>query len=155
MSLRPALPALIVAILAGLLLGLGLFTFSYAEGLSYLSNDPKACVNCHVMNDVFSSWEKSGHHHVAVCNDCHTPDDWFGKYVTKAINGWNHSRAFTLEDFHEPIQITKRNAGLLQQNCIRCHESLVHDAILVPAGGASLAPSCVRCHRGAGHGPIR
>jgi cytochrome c nitrite reductase small subunit len=31
--------------------GVGTFTFGYARGFSYLSADPRACVNCHVMNE--------------------------------------------------------------------------------------------------------
>ncbi len=38
------------------------FTFRYAEGLSYFSTDPKACANCHIMNDQFVSWSKGPHH---------------------------------------------------------------------------------------------
>ena len=108
-----------VCLLVGICVGVGAFTFSYAEGLSYMSNDPNACVNCHVMREQLDSWAKSGHHHVAVCNDCHTPHNLVGKYTTKAINGWNHSKAFTLQDFHQPIQITKRNKDIVQENCIR------------------------------------
>jgi len=40
--------------LVGALTGLGAFTFRYAQGLSYLSNDPKACTNCHIMNEQFA-----------------------------------------------------------------------------------------------------
>jgi len=42
----------LTAILAagvGVLLGIGLVTFVYAEGASYLSTDPAACANCHIM----------------------------------------------------------------------------------------------------------
>ncbi len=149
--LRPR-RAILTAMLIGIPIGAGLFTFRYAEGLAYMSNDPRACVNCHIMNDEYNAWAKSGHHHVAVCNDCHTPHDLIGKYTTKAINGWNHSRAFTLQDFHDPIQITPRNARILQENCIRCHQSMVQDTLLREdshGGGAS----CVHCHRNVGHGP--
>ena len=31
----------------GSLVGVGTFTFGYANGAAYLSNDPKACINCH------------------------------------------------------------------------------------------------------------
>jgi hypothetical protein len=34
--------------LVGALLGVGGFTFYYAEGFSYPSSDPDACVNCHM-----------------------------------------------------------------------------------------------------------
>ncbi len=33
----------------GSLIGVGLFTFIYARGISYLGNDPATCANCHVM----------------------------------------------------------------------------------------------------------
>lgn len=146
---------IVVCILVGICLGTGAFTFNYAEGLSYMSNDPSACVNCHIMREQHDSWAKGGHHHVAVCNDCHTPHDLVGKYTTKAINGWNHSKAFTLQDYHEPIQITPRNKDIVQQNCLRCHESLVHEAIIAPSGGVRETPYCVTCHRTVGHGPTR
>jgi len=140
--------------LMGIPIGLGLFTFRYAEGLSYMSNDPRACMNCHIMNDQYNSWAKAGHHHVAVCNDCHTPHDFVGKYMTKAINGWNHSKAFTLQNFPEPIRITPRNAGILQANCVRCHEPLVEDTLLrFEAHGGGV--SCIHCHKSVGHGPVR
>ena len=35
----------------GIAVGLGGYTFVYARGYSYLTNDPAACANCHVMED--------------------------------------------------------------------------------------------------------
>src|SRR5512139_1760454 len=99
--------------LAGLfggVVGLGGFTFTYASGLSYLSNDPAACVNCHIMNDQWDRWNRGTHHAVATCNDCHTPHDSIvTKYAVKGINGFRHSLAFTTGNFPEPIQITDLN----------------------------------------------
>jgi cytochrome c nitrite reductase small subunit len=43
--------AIVLAGLTGTLAGLGVYTFHYGEGLSYFSTDPRACKNCHVMND--------------------------------------------------------------------------------------------------------
>lgn len=103
----------LLTIPVGILLGLGSFTFFYAEGLSYFSKDPKACVNCHVMNHQYDSWIASGHHHVATCNDCHLPSEGLSKFIAKARNGWNHSLAFTLENFHHPILITPHNRAIL------------------------------------------
>lgn len=145
---------LLLAVPAGFMLGLGVFTFYYAEGGSYFSENPRACVNCHVMNHQYDSWVASGHHHVATCNDCHLPREGLAKYLAKARNGWNHSLAFTLENFPHPIIISRKNAGILQENCVRCHEQLVHDAILIPAGGSHQAQSCIHCHRNVGHVPI-
>ena len=144
-----------VAVLIGIPAGLGLFTFRYAEGLSYFSTDPKACANCHIMNDQYDSWSKSGHHHVATCADCHLSHDFIPKMIDKTRNGWNHSKAFTLENFHEPIMITPPNAAILQNNCLRCHGDFVHDVTAQQTAGGSSAVSCVQCHRSAGHGPLR
>jgi cytochrome c nitrite reductase small subunit len=58
----------------GLLIGIGVFTFVYARGGSYLTDKPEACVNCHVMREQYAGWVKGSHRLVAVCNDCHTPD---------------------------------------------------------------------------------
>ena len=57
---------MILACLLGVLLGVGLYTFTYGEGFSYLSNNPEACVNCHVMQDQYDSWQKGTHHAAAV-----------------------------------------------------------------------------------------
>jgi hypothetical protein len=43
---------LLLAGAAGGVFGLGGYTFVYAEGGSYFSDDPRACVNCHVMREV-------------------------------------------------------------------------------------------------------
>jgi len=51
---------------AGIAVGLGLFTFVYAKGWSYLTNDPKACANCHVMTEQYEGWLKASHRSVAV-----------------------------------------------------------------------------------------
>lgn len=134
----------------GILAGAGGFTFYYAKGLSYFSSDPKACVNCHVMNDEYDSWQKSSHHYAAKCIDCHIPHTFPQKYMVKAQNGWNHSRAFTLQNFEEPIRIKPGNLNVLQQNCLHCHEGIVseinrHDQY-VKSG-----PRCTECHRSVGH----
>ena len=92
MRVIPTLSTLALAILVGI----GLTTFRYADGFSYLSSDPAACANCHIMWPRYDSWQKSSHKAVAGCIDCHLPHDFIGKYLAKAENGWNHSRAFTL-----------------------------------------------------------
>ncbi len=140
-----------VAIAAGILLGLGAFTFQYAEGLSYLSADPRACVNCHIMQPQYDSWQKSSHHAVAVCVDCHLPHDFIGKYLAKAENGYHHSKGFTFQDFQEPIMIKGKNARILQENCVACHADMTHD-MLSAGGGDRAAVECVHCHRAVGHG---
>jgi cytochrome c nitrite reductase small subunit len=132
-------------------LGVGFFTFGYAQGLSYFSSDPRACANCHIMNDQYASWQKGPHHGDAVCVDCHLPHTGVAKLMAKASNGYHHSKGFTLQDFHEPIMIKPGNARILQDNCLRCHGDFVHDVV---AGSTTdrNAVLCVHCHRGVGHG---
>lgn len=148
------LSGLILCASVGVVLGLGGYTFHYAEGGSYFSSDPKACVNCHVMRDPYDAWQKASHHAVATCNDCHMPREFVPKYVAKARNGFWHSKGFTLQDFHEPISISARNAAILQKNCIACHQGLVQD-IVGHGSAADETNNCVRCHASAGHGPRR
>lgn len=99
----------VLAVLLGILLGVSAHTLVYAEGFSYLSDDPKACVNCHVMREQYDGWQKASHHAHASCNDCHTPHDFIRKYLTKVDHGWRHSKGFTLNNFHEPIRITPKD----------------------------------------------
>lgn len=149
---RAAWPRILIVALLGCAAGAGAYTFHFAEGLSYLSNDPRACLNCHVMRDQFDGWQKGAHHAAATCNGCHVPHDLLGKYLTKAEHGWRHSKAFTLQDFHEPIRIKDSSRAIVRDNCVRCHASLVGD---IEAHDSSWgAPSdCLHCHADAGHGP--
>ena len=52
----------VLSALVGAALGLGVYTFLYAQGHSYFSNNPAACANCHVMRDYLDSWQRSSHH---------------------------------------------------------------------------------------------
>ena len=141
---------LLSATVVGLTAGVGLFTFGYARGASYMTDDPRACDNCHVMEEQFAGWTKSSHRAVAVCNDCHTPPGFVPKYATKAINGFNHSFAFTSGRFPEPIQITPRNRRVTESACRKCHAPIV-DAIDAHAEGPREELACLGCHRNVGH----
>lgn len=144
--------AVVAVALSALVGGLGAFTFSHAKGWSYFSSDPQACVNCHVMEPQFASWQHSSHRNVAVCNDCHMPHDFVNKWYTKALNGWNHSVAFTTGDFPEPITIKGRNKEIALHNCQSCHSQLVGDMhISVSLKHEADAPTYTSCHGNVGH----
>lgn len=154
---------ILLAVLLGGGIGVAGFTFQYAEGLSYLSTEPKACVNCHIMNEQFDSWRKGPHHAAATCYDCHLPTTFPEKYVAKALNGYHHSVGFTFQPsastgapgerlfFAEPVRIKPANSQILQDNCLRCHGDLVHQVVRGSTDAAG-AIRCVHCHRGVGHG---
>lgn len=143
--------ACVAAVAFGVLVGVGGFTFAYARGDSYLTNDPKACVNCHVMREQFEGWTRSSHHAVATCNDCHTPHAFVGKWATKALNGWNHSFAFTTGRFEEPIRIGPRNRAITERACRSCHQTLVETIDFAGHVGVAQPLSCLRCHWNVGH----
>jgi cytochrome c nitrite reductase small subunit len=147
-------PRLGFSLALGLLLGTGAVTLYTSEAASYLSDDPRACANCHVMRDHFDGWQKAGHHAYATCNDCHVPPSLIPKYLAKAENGYHHSKGFTLQDFHEPIRIKPRNKAVLNANCTRCHRDIVQE-IIPHAGREEDRLDCVRCHASVGHGPVR
>lgn len=139
----------ILGVLMGLAAGLSIYTFVYARGTSYLTNDPTACANCHVMQGHYDAWSHSSHRAVAVCNDCHAPHTFVGKYVSKGINGFNHSWAFTTGRFHEPIQVTAFNERIIEGACRNCHQDIVQ---MIDHGPHTSEPlSCIRCHPAVGH----
>lgn len=152
--MRTRQAALVVAaMLAGMAAGLGLYTFVYAKGYSYVTNDPAACANCHVMNEQYAGWVKSSHRSVAVCNDCHVPQDPLGKYATKGRNGFWHSYYFTTQSFVEPIRATPFSRRIAEANCRRCHAEVVQ-AMGTPSHAGSDEISCIRCHGSVGHAEL-
>ena len=157
--------AVTAVVLIGMAVGLGAFTFVYAKGYSYLTSDPAACANCHIMDEHYAAWLKSSHHTVAGCNDCHTPHDIVGKYWTKAQNGFWHSFYFTTGTYPDPLRITPRNREVTEHACRDCHEG-VTEAIEHGGGlegtrlargdghgedGGEEAFLCTRCHSNVGH----
>ncbi len=151
---RPQLLGISAALLVGVAAGLGVFTFGYAKGASYLTNNPAACANCHVMSEHYSAWMKSSHRSVATCNDCHTPHDLVRKYVTKAENGFWHSFAFTSGRYPDPLRIKPRNNRVTEQACRYCHVEIV--SAIDPVAHTGRPPpaselSCIRCHAYVGH----
>lgn len=146
---RTAILGLVIGV--GVLAGVGGFTFFYANGFSYFSTRPEACMNCHIMKPQYDAWLKSSHHTAAKCVDCHLPHSFIPKYLAKGDNGYRHSKGFTFQNFHEPIMITEKNSRILNDNCLRCHASIAH-AISPALSNDGKQVACVHCHRGVGHG---
>lgn len=141
----------IVAVLVGLTIGIGGYTFVYAKGYSYLTNDPAACANCHIMRDHYVAWTRASHRSVAVCNDCHTPPGLVPKYMTKAQNGFWHSFYFTTGRYPDPLQITPRNQDVLERACRKCHTELTDPIDPAHAASGARGLRCTRCHHDVGH----
>jgi cytochrome c nitrite reductase small subunit len=140
-----------VAVLLGVVVGLGTYTFVYAKGYSYLTNNPAACANCHVMQAQYEAWLKSSHHSVATCNDCHTPHNIIGKYAVKANNGFWHSFYFTGGNYPDTIEITKFDHKVAENACRRCHENITAEIDGNVVHGKAEGLQCTRCHNSVGH----
>lgn len=138
-----------MSVALGVAAGVGGYTFVYAKGGSYLTNDPAACANCHIMREYYDAWLRSSHRAVAVCNDCHTPAGFVGKYTTKASNGFWHSYAFTTGFYPDPLRIKPHNRAIAEQACQKCHQDIVQ-AIEGPHRTETQL-DCIRCHGAVGH----
>lgn len=148
------IPVISIAALAGVFFGVTFYTFYYAQGASYLSDDPVVCTNCHIMRSQFDSWQKGSHHTSATCNDCHLPAEQPGRYLVKMENGFNHSRMFTFQNFHEPIRARDVSTAIVEENCRRCHQQLVETSVGMQTHQDD-GLSCLQCHREVGHGASR
>lgn len=148
-----------VFIASGCLVAFGVLVLHVGNATSYLSDDPKACMNCHVMAPQFATWERSSHARVTVCNDCHVPhDNAISKYAFKAMDGTRHSFMFTFRLEPQVIRIHDAGTAVVQQNCIRCHSHLTQNVKerfitldVQQHGGGKL---CWECHRETPHGRV-
>ena len=138
------LPAVVLVTLLGIAAGVGGYTFVYAKGGSYLTDDSAACANCHAMRAQYDGWARGPHHGFATCNDCHTPTQPAAKYALKALNGWHHSKAFTTGAYPDVIRLRDASREVVEGQCRHCHADLV---------SATDDPqvSCIRCHDSVGH----
>ena len=148
-----------VVILLGILVGLGCLGFYISNAVSYLSDRPEACMNCHVMASEYATWQRGSHGRVAVCNDCHVPhDNFLRKYAFKAMDGMRHATVFTLRMEPQVIKLNTAAIGVVQENCVRCHFHLVENVSASEGRGDTphlgLGQLCWGCHRQTPHGRV-
>ncbi len=135
-------------------------SFYVSNAISYLSDNPKTCVNCHVMRSEFASWQHSSHREVAVCNDCHVPhNNVFNKYWFKAKDGFRHATMFTFRMEPQVIKMHEAGQAVVQENCKGCHQNVNQN---VSTRNVSLEDKlhdngklCWDCHREVPHGRVR
>lgn len=148
-----------VNILLGIFAGIGCLAIYISNAPSYLSDKPETCMNCHVMAPQFATWQRSSHARVTVCNDCHVPhDNFFRKYLFKAQDGLRHSAMFTFRLEPQVIHIKEAGVKVVQENCIRCHSSLVDNVSAHKVTGDNYQQGegrlCWQCHRETPHGRV-
>jgi len=87
---------------------------------------PLFCASCHTMESNYESWFRVGAHRTVKCVDCHLPHENQGVYyLWKSIDGLWDVAVYYSGRVPERIDISKRQQGVVQSNCIRCHEARV------------------------------
>jgi cytochrome c nitrite reductase small subunit len=138
----------------GVLTGMGIYLTGVSNGLSYLSDDPKTCINCHIMFPEYATWQHSSHRVAATCNDCHVPhDNIIRKYYFKGKDGSRHSLIFTLGTEPQAIYANPESRKVIQENCVRCHSRVLDDVSISWPHGV-YKRNCVDCHRETPHGRV-
>ncbi|MEX0981166.1 MAG: cytochrome c nitrite reductase small subunit [Bacteroidales bacterium] len=148
-----------VIILMAVLSGLFLYLVYISNAPSYLSDKPETCVNCHIMTPQYATWQHSSHREHAHCNDCHVPhNNAINKYYFKAKDGLRHATVFTLRNEPQVIFIKEEGSEVVQDNCIRCHSTLMTDAKLLRITDhyhdERQEKKCGDCHREVPHGRV-
>ncbi|MDQ3022307.1 MAG: cytochrome c nitrite reductase small subunit [Bacteroidota bacterium] len=143
-----------VILISGALTGVIFFVLHIGNATSYLSDDPEACINCHVMYTQYASWRSSSHSRIATCNDCHVPqDNVFRKYMFKASDGLRHSTMFTLRLEPQVMKIKQAGIEVVQENCKRCHSNLI-DHTFLKTDESDDETKCWSCHTETPHGKV-
>ncbi len=151
--------ALVTFVLACIL---AVYLIKESKATSYLTDNSKTCINCHVMQSYYSSWQHSSHAQRATCVDCHLPtENYIDKYASKTRDGWNHSVAFTFNTYGQNLLISEDGSRRVQMNCKRCHAGFsraiiknvdrYHDF----SSGNLGDRKCWDCHRTVPHGKVR
>ncbi len=146
------------------LAAVGMFAYVvYASNMmSYLSSDPKVCINCHTMNTQYATWQHSSHRGRATCVQCHLPQESFvDKIFAKSRDGFNHSVAMTFRTYGHNIRASENAVERIQANCITCHREIVSQIMLNnklyqdKGNSAHSDRKCWDCHRDVSHGITR
>ncbi|MGG8494976.1 cytochrome c nitrite reductase small subunit [Tenacibaculum sp. TC6] len=149
----------VAVISIGIVTGLAFFMAKEASLVSYMSDDPLACVNCHVMTPMYNSWMHSSHREWASCNDCHVPhDNVVNKYFFKAKDGLFHASVFTARAEPEVMFMREASQEVVQNNCIRCHVQQItqikYDGWLENHKENRTERKCWSCHQELPHGTV-
>ena len=144
MSRLPFLIAIVVAVIA-----LGFFAY-VTDAPAYGGSDPETCANCHVMDSQYENWYHAPHEKVTECVDCHLPhENKVVYYLEKGRQGAKDVYAFTTGNIPVAIRASEKTKGIIQTNCLRCHEDTVESVVM---GAQPYDRYCRDCHRSVSHG---
>lgn len=151
----------VIAVLAAV--GMFAYVVKASNMISYLSADPKVCINCHTMNTQYATWQHSSHRERATCVDCHLPrESLTDKLLAKSRDGFKHSFAMTFRTYEtHNIRASEDAQQRIQANCIACHREMVSQITANNAlyrinnDNGQFDRKCWSCHREIPHGSTR
>jgi cytochrome c nitrite reductase small subunit len=124
--------------------GIGVFLMFGPPQLMARTETPDFCASCHVMESQYESWFHEGAHRSIKCVDCHLPHQNVAThYVWKTIDGMKDVMLFYSGRVPERIVLSEHGQGVMQANCIRCHETIV--------SRIDYERQCWGCHRRLSH----
>jgi cytochrome c nitrite reductase small subunit len=148
-----------VFLLFAVFCGLSAVVLYISNAGAYLSDDPAACMNCHIMAPQYATWDHSSHARKVTCNDCHVPqENVFRTYAFKASDGLRHAFMFTFRLEPQVIRVHSAGKSVIQENCIRCHENAVGMTTIQFVSYEDAVNDeghlCWDCHRETPHGRV-
>ena len=149
-----------LSLLVGMLVclaALGVFAWA-TDAPAYLGHEPATCNTCHVMDAQYENWYHAAHAGTAVCTDCHLPhQNLVSYYLYKGYSGMKDVYSFTFKTYPAALRATRQTDGIIQANCIRCHNDTVESILAGPQSFAyaqdrPFERTCWSCHRSVAHG---
>ncbi len=135
----------------GIVIGMAVVVARIANALSYLSDAPETCMNCHVMTDAYATWQRGSHSRAAICVDCHLPQsNPVAKMAYKAADGVKDSYVFLTHQEPQVLRLSETSTPVVQANCVRCHSG---QFAMIRLAAAS-ERKCWDCHTNV-HGKAR
>lgn len=134
---------------AAAVVALAIFAF-VTEAPAYAGTAAETCANCHVMDLMYENYFHGGHRPWAECVDCHLPhDNPVSYYMEKGRQGMHDVYVFGTGQTPQLIRLSDHSRGIIQNNCVRCHEEAVES---IMTGMQPFERDCWACHRSAAHG---
>ncbi len=135
--------------LLAMVIALGVFTY-VSGALTYMGSNPETCANCHNMDAAYENWYHGPHEKWTECVDCHLPhQNPVIYYLEKGRTGMHDVFVFSTGQAPAVIRAKPETKIIIQENCIRCHESTVESIMM---GTQAYDRHCWDCHRNVAHG---
>ncbi len=126
---------------------IGAFLFMKLPVVSSAMDGPGFCGTCHVMQPYIDTYLVSSHREAATCGSCHVPHDVLRGGIYKSYTGTKDLLA-VLTGRDEHIRISELGKDVVQENCLRCHNTLMRETGDTKENCGSY---CFDCHRDVPH----